>query len=76
MVVEHTVDRKTLNVETVYVDGLVEAIKRRLLAGGGFAWMPQTAITAELSDGRLVPIGNEELVRLADDIGVCKPGPV
>lgn len=60
MVVEHTVDRKTLNVETVYVDGLVEAIKRRLLAGGGFAWMPQTAIAAELSDGRLVSIGNEE----------------
>jgi DNA-binding transcriptional LysR family regulator len=58
MVVDTTVDRKSMNVETIYVDGLVETIKRRLLNGSGFAWMPQSAITAELADGSLIPIGD------------------
>jgi DNA-binding transcriptional LysR family regulator len=57
MVVESTVGRKPMNVETIHVDGLVETIKRRLLNGSGFAWMPETAVTAELADGSLVPIG-------------------
>lgn len=60
MVVEHTIDRKPLNVETVYVDGLVEAIKRRLLAGSGIAWMPQTAIAEELRNGTVVPVGSDD----------------
>jgi DNA-binding transcriptional LysR family regulator len=59
MVVEATVDRKPLNTETIYVDGLVETIKRRVLKGSGFAWMPETAISAELADGSLVPIGSD-----------------
>ncbi len=59
MVVENTVQRQTLNAETIYVDGLVETIKRRLLKGGGFAWMPETAISAELAAGVLVPIGDD-----------------
>ncbi|WP_299731971.1 LysR substrate-binding domain-containing protein [uncultured Tateyamaria sp.] len=59
MVVESTVGQKPMNVETIYVDGLVETIKRRLLHGSGFAWMPETAIAAELADGTLVPIGDE-----------------
>jgi len=46
-------------VETIYVDALVEAIKRRLLAGAGFAWMPETAIAAELAAGEVVQIGGE-----------------
>jgi len=62
MVVDHTVDRKALNAETIYVDGLVEAIKRRLLAGSGFAWMPETAIAAELSRGLVVPVGGDEWI--------------
>jgi DNA-binding transcriptional LysR family regulator len=48
-----------MNVETIYVDGLVETIKRRLLNGSGFAWMPETAIAAELASEDLVPIGDE-----------------
>ena len=60
MVVENTVDQKTLNAETIYVDGLVEAIKRRLLAGSGFAWMPETAISTELAEGLIVPVGGDE----------------
>jgi LysR family transcriptional regulator, hypochlorite-specific transcription factor HypT len=59
MVVEATVDRKPLNAEMIHVDGLVESIKRRLLQGSGFAWMPATAIVAELAEGVLVPIGDD-----------------
>ena len=59
MVVDSIVARKPMNVETIYVDGLVETIKRRLLNGSGFAWMPETAISTELADGALIPIGDE-----------------
>lgn len=59
MVVEHTVGRKPLNAETIYVDSLVEAIKRRMMAGRGFAWMPETAIGNELAAGHVLPVGDE-----------------
>ncbi|MCK0142788.1 LysR family transcriptional regulator [Aliiroseovarius sp. F20344] len=59
MVVENIMGRRPLNIETIYVDSLVETIKRRLVTGSGFAWMPETAIAAELAEGVLVPIGNE-----------------
>ncbi len=59
MVVDSTVGQKPMNVETIYVDGLVETIKRRLLNGSGFAWMPETAIASELAEGLVVPIGDE-----------------
>lgn len=59
MVVDSSVGQKLINTEIIYVDGLVETIKRRLLKGGGFAWMPETAISSELADGILVPIGDE-----------------
>ncbi len=59
MVVENTIERQTLNAEIIYVDGLVETIKRRLLKGTGFAWMPETAIAQELAQGALVPIGDD-----------------
>ncbi|MGB7269653.1 MAG: LysR family transcriptional regulator [Albidovulum sp.] len=60
MVVENTIGRKPLDAETIYVDSLVETIKRRLMIGGGFAWMPETAISAELAAGLVVPVGNHE----------------
>ena len=60
MVVENAIDRKPLNVEKIYVDSLVETIKRRLLRGGGFAWIPETAISAELAAGSVIPVGNED----------------
>lgn len=59
MVVENTVDRKPQNTETIYVDSLVETIKRRLMTGSGFARMPETSISAELDQGLLVPIGDD-----------------
>ncbi|MEO1138372.1 MAG: LysR family transcriptional regulator [Pseudomonadota bacterium] len=62
VVVENTIDHKPLHAKTIYVDGLVEAIKRRLLAGCGFAWMPETSISAELAEGSLVPIGKADWV--------------
>lgn len=61
MVVDTTIEERALNVDTIYVDALVETIKRRLLRGSGFAWMPQSAITDELEQGILVPIGDESL---------------
>ena len=60
MVVENIMGRQPLNVETIYVDSLVETIKRRLVTGSGFAWMPETAIAAELAEGVLVPIGEAD----------------
>lgn len=59
MVVDSTLEDKTLHAETIYVDGLVETIKRRVLKGSGFAWMPHTAVADELGTG--------VLVRIADD---------
>ena len=48
MVVGSALEGKSLNAETIYIDGLVETIKRRVLKGSGFAWVPQTAVAAEL----------------------------
>lgn len=62
MVVENTIGRKPLTTELIYVDALVEAIKRRLLAGYGFAWMPETAILPELRSGVVVPIGGNDWI--------------
>lgn len=59
MVVEHAVGRKPLNAEAIYVDSLVEAIKRRMMAGRGVAWMPETAIATELANGTVTPVGDE-----------------
>ncbi|MBT8458757.1 MAG: LysR family transcriptional regulator [Boseongicola sp.] len=60
MVVESMIGKRTLNAETIYVDSLVETIKRRLLRGSGFAWLPQTAVSDEIRSGRLVTIGDAE----------------
>jgi DNA-binding transcriptional LysR family regulator len=62
IVVEQTIGRKPFHAETIYVDGLVEAIKRRLMAGSGFAWMPETAVQTELASGALVRIGDDSWV--------------
>lgn len=59
MVVDSVVGNKPMNVETIYVDSLVETIKRRLLNGSGFAWMPETAVAGELASGEIVAIGDD-----------------
>jgi DNA-binding transcriptional LysR family regulator len=60
MVVENTLGKRSLHADTIYVDSLVETIKRRLLRGSGFAWLPETAIAAELAEGSVVPIGDAD----------------
>lgn len=60
MVVEATIGKKRLNAETIYVDALVETIKRRVVRGSGFAWLPETSIADELADGSLVQIGDAD----------------
>ncbi|MCI5109164.1 MAG: LysR family transcriptional regulator [Marivita sp.] len=75
MVVEHAIGRKPFHPQTIYVDGLVEAIKRRLMAGSGFAWMPETAIHAELAEGSLVQIGDEAWVEDLTIAAYANPAP-
>ncbi len=58
MVVDSIIGQKRLNAETIYIDSLVETIKRRVLSGSGFAWMPESAVEAEMASGVLVPIGD------------------
>lgn len=59
MVVASTLEDKQLHAETIYIDGLVETIKRRVLKGSGFAWLPETAVSEEISKGALVQIGDD-----------------
>ena len=73
MVVENTVDRKPLNVETIYVDALVETIKRRMLNGSGIAWMPETAVASELAEGRVVPVGDDQWVATLTSSALSDP---
>jgi len=58
MVVDSITGQKRMHAETIYIDSLVETIKRRLLSGSGFAWMPRTSIEAELASGQLRAIGD------------------
>ena len=60
-VIENSISIEALNIETIYIDGLVETIRRRLLQGSGFAWMPQTAVETELQNCSLVAIGDQSL---------------
>ncbi|HCP81538.1 MAG TPA: LysR family transcriptional regulator [Octadecabacter sp.] len=60
MVVDSIKDNQKIHAETIYVDGLVETIKRRVLSGSGFAWMPETAVSNEIANGSLIQIANEE----------------
>lgn len=73
MVIEQTVDRKPLNADTIYVDSLVETIKRRMLTGSGFAWMPETAIASELAEGRVVPVGTDQWIATLTISALSKP---
>jgi DNA-binding transcriptional LysR family regulator len=60
LVTDSLLEGKTLNAETIYIDGLVETIKRRVLKGSGFAWLPQSSIAEELANGQLVQIGDAQ----------------
>lgn len=58
-VVDQTIGRRTPPLALCYMDALTEAIKRRTLAGSGMSWLPEGAVAAEMSDGRIVRVGGE-----------------
>lgn len=60
-VVDQTIGDRKLPLDMRYMDALVEALKRRTLAGGGIAWLPELAIRDELEAGTLVQIGSPRL---------------
>jgi DNA-binding transcriptional LysR family regulator len=51
-----------------YESSLVEALKGMAMAGEGIAWLPRSAIVAELSAGRLVPCARQANYDLAVEI--------
>ena len=42
-----------------YENPMAEALKAMALAGQGVAWLPESAVTQELADGRMIEIGDE-----------------
>jgi DNA-binding transcriptional LysR family regulator len=58
-VVDQTVGCREPPFALCYMDALTEAIKRRTLAGGGISWLPESAVDAEIADGRIVQVGGE-----------------
>lgn len=56
-VIDQTISKQNLYLSVRYVDGLVEAIKRRVLNGSGIGWLPHSAIREELAEGRVEQIG-------------------
>lgn len=60
VVTEHLIGNRPLHLDMIYMDGLVEAIKRRVLAGRGIAWLPESSVAAELNKGSITPVGGAE----------------
>lgn len=59
-VVDQTIGNRKPKLALRYMDALTEAIKRRALAGSGIAWLPESAVAAEIERGELVVVGGEE----------------
>lgn len=60
-VVDQTLGKQKVHLNVRYVDGLVEAIKRRVLSGSGIGWLPLSAVHAEIAAGKLEQVGPPEL---------------
>ena len=56
-VVDRTIAERETALDLRYMDALAEALKRRALAGGGLAWLPELSISDELANGTLVRMG-------------------
>ena len=52
-VVETLLAQNNTGLQAAHTDAFSEAIKSRAMLGAGLAWLPQTAVQTELSDGRL-----------------------
>tara|TARA_R110002124_G_scaffold49437_8_gene144947 strand:+ start:5897 stop:6781 length:885 start_codon:yes stop_codon:yes gene_type:complete len=72
-VVDHTIGDRKLPLDLRYMDALAEALKRRTLAGGGLAWLPEFAIREELESGALVQIGSSRLEAVLTLSLFCSP---
>lgn len=59
-VVEQTLGQQKVHLDVRYVDGLVEAIKRRVLSGSGIGWLPLSSVHAEVAAGILEQVGPPE----------------
>lgn len=58
-VVEQTIGQRGPLLSLFYMDALTEAIKRRMLAGGGIAWLPESSVALEIEAGAVVRVGGK-----------------
>ena len=58
-VVDQTIGGREPPLTLLYMDALTEAIKRRMLAGSGVSWLPESAVAAEIASGQIVRVGGE-----------------
>ncbi len=58
-VVDQTIGKREPPLAICYMDALTEAIKRRMLAGGGVSWLPESSVEAEIRSGQVLRIGGE-----------------
>ncbi|MBE0412761.1 LysR family transcriptional regulator [Yoonia sp.] len=56
-VVDQTIGTRKPPLKLRYMDALTEAIKRRVLSGSGVAWLPESAVSDEIADGKLIQVG-------------------
>ena len=56
-VVDQIIGGRELSLALCYMDALTEAIKRRTLAGSGISWLPESAVAAELDEGKISRVG-------------------
>ncbi|MGF1657900.1 MAG: LysR family transcriptional regulator [Rubrimonas sp.] len=72
-VVDRTIGQRDTALDIRYMDALAEAHKRRVLAGGGVAWLPALSIEAELASGQLVKMGGPSWVARLTISLFCSP---
>lgn len=72
-VVDQTLRKQKVSLSVRYVDGLVEAIKRRVLNGSGIGWLPYSAIQAELAAAVVTQIGVPSLETTMTLSVFCSP---
>ncbi len=72
-VVDRTIGDRETALDLRYMDALAEAIKRRALAGGGVAWLPEFSVQDELAAGTLVRMGGPSWVARLTISLFCSP---
>lgn len=58
-VVDQTIGGREPPLTLLYMDALTESIKRRTLTGSGVAWLPESAVAAEIERGQIVRVGGD-----------------